>query len=285
MCCWTFESLGKAWTWSGESAVSMTTWSWKASSRPVTHSWTSCRGMPRQQRYRNIILLTSKEKKIYENRHDANLCSRCSSLTSSTQPIMTLNSTVFTYIASTLALSSFPILGSFQQCGELLWRECQDGSTLCVLPCVCALHQGLQGEDTKQMPPLCSFPDRVQLSLPVRGEVPWFQIWMLSVPVRAEQDRALAASVPQDVVYSPRPNNRKDQLGLTLELQLQCLDWFYSLLPPFPPLPPDSLALPLPHHTAHFLWLFSVWIYGICLRKRATQGFLHICVSVCLSVT
>lgn len=174
MCCWTFESWGKAWTWSGESAVSMTTQSWKASSRPVTHSWTSCRRTPRQQRYHNTVILTLKE-----NRHEANLCSRSSSLTSSTQPIMTPNSTVFTYVASTLPLSSFPILGSFQQCGELLWRECQDDSALGVLPCVCALHQGLQGEDAKQMPRLCIFPhfctDRVQLSLPVRGEVPWFQ--------------------------------------------------------------------------------------------------------------
>lgn len=121
------------------------------------------------------------KKKQRKNRHEANFCSRCSSLTSSTPPIMTLNSTVFTYIASTLALSSFPILGSFQQCGELLWRECQDDSTLRVLPCVRALRQGLQGEDTKQMTPLSCFPDRVQLSVPVRGEVPWFQIWMLSV--------------------------------------------------------------------------------------------------------
>lgn len=70
---------------------------------------------------------------------------------------MTPDSTVFTYVASTLALSFFPILGSLQQCGELLWRERQDDSTLSLLPRVCALHQGLQGEDAQQMPRLCVF--------------------------------------------------------------------------------------------------------------------------------
>lgn len=89
--------------------------------------------------------------------------------------------------------------------------------------------------------------------------------------LRAEQGRDLAASVPQDVAYRPRPNNRKGQLGLTLELQLWCLDWFFPLLPSSP-LPPDSLALP--HHTTRFLRLFSVWIYGICTRKCAAQRFL-----------
>lgn len=58
------------------------------------------------------------------------------------------------------------------------------------------------------------------------GKFPGFRFGCCQ-SVSAEQGRALAASGPQDVVYSPRPNNRKDQLGLTLELQLQCLDWFY----------------------------------------------------------
>lgn len=69
----------------------------------------------------------------------------------------------------------------------------------------------------------------------------------LSVSVRAEQGRALAASVPQDVAYSPRPNNRKGQLGLNPELQLWCLDWSSpppSLIPFTPgqprPAPPHS---------------------------------------------
>lgn len=98
--------------------------------------------------------------------------------------------------------------------------------------------------------------------------------------VSLSESRALAASVPQDVACSPKPNNRKGQLGLTLGLQLWCLEWFIPPLPLLSPstLPPDSLTLP--HHTAHFLRLFSVWIYGICLRKCATQGFLHMCVSV-----
>lgn len=136
----------------------------------------------RCQDSRGITTLSSPQPQREKNRHEANLCPRCSSLTSKTQPIMTPNLTVFTYIASTLALYSFPILGSLQQCGELLRRECQDDSTLSVLPCVCAIHQGLQGEDTKQC--LCIFSyfftDRVQISLLVRGEVPWFQTWMLS---------------------------------------------------------------------------------------------------------
>ena len=104
---------------------------------------------------------------------------------------------------------------------------------------------------------LCIFPhlctDGVQLSL-----LEVSLVLDLRVSVRAEQGRALAASVPQDVAYIPRPNNRKGQLGLTLELQLWCLDWFFPTprlpLLPSSSLPPDSLALP--HHTAHFLGLF-----------------------------
>lgn len=100
------------------------------------------------------------------------------------------NSTVFTNIAPTLALSSFPILGSLQQCGELLRRECQDDSTLSVLPRVCALYQGLQGEDAVAE---AASVYLLLTSLLVSLEVPWF------VSLRAEQGRALAASVPQDV--------------------------------------------------------------------------------------
>lgn len=101
----------------------------------------------------------------------------CSSLTSNRQPIMTPDLTMFTNIASSLALSSL-ILGSLQQCGELLRRESQDDSTLSVLPCICALYQSLQGEHAKQKQHLCISPhfcvDRVQFSLLVNWEVPWF---------------------------------------------------------------------------------------------------------------
>lgn len=34
--------------------------------------------------------------------------------------------------------------GGFQHCGDVLWREYQDNSSVCVLPRVCALHQSLQ---------------------------------------------------------------------------------------------------------------------------------------------
>lgn len=70
-------------------------------------------------------------------------------------------------MASTLALSSFPILGSIQQCGQLLWGECQDGSTLGVLPCLRALPQGLQGEGPIAGASFaCLCATRVRLHLP-----------------------------------------------------------------------------------------------------------------------
>jgi len=170
-------------------------------------------------------------------------------------------------------LLPFPsfFLGSLQQCGELLWRECQDDSTLCVLPRVCALHQSVQGEDSK-LSSLCA--DRVKLSLLVIWAVPWAAVGL----AQSRAGQSLAAVVPQDVACSSRPKNRKDQLGLTLELQLCRLD-----CPPFSSsssLPPDSRTQP--HHTAHFLRLFSVRIYVICSRKCAIQGFQDPC--VCLTV-
>lgn len=77
------------------------------------------------------------------------------------------------------------------------------------------------------------------------------------------------------------PNNRKDQLGRTLELQLCCLDWTPPLLLPSSPCrsPPFLLQPPsnhtLPHHVlAHILGLFSAWIYRICSRKPVQQGLL-----------
>lgn len=122
--------------------------------------------------------------------------------------------------------------------------------------------------------------DRVQLSLLVRWEVPWFHTRLLSVSVRAEQGRALAASVPQDVAYSPRPNNRKSQLGLTPELQLWCLDWFSPL-----PLPLSLISFtpgqprPAPTHSTFPEIVLSLDLWDL-LRKCATQGFL--CTHVCL---
>lgn len=74
---------------------------------------------------------------------------------------------------------------------------------------------------------VCVFPqlciERVWLSLPSEWTYPDCELGCREC--RAEHDRDLAASVPQDMTYSPRPNNRKDQLDLTQELQLQCLDW------------------------------------------------------------
>lgn len=282
MCCWTFESWGKAWNSSGESAVSTTIQYWKPLSRPVTHSWTSCRRTPKQQRYPTLSsppnLKGKKTWKIHGEQTSAQ-----SSLTFNTQPIITPNSTVFTYITSTLSLSSFPILGSLQQCGELLWRECQDDSTLRVLPRVCALHQGLQGEDAKQTQQLCIFSrfctDKVPLSLLVRREVPWFQMCMLSMSVRAEQGRALAASVPQDVAYRPRPNNRKGQLGPTLELQLWCLDWFFpppSLLP-FTPGQPR----PAPPHSTLPEIVLSLDLWDLLKEMFITGISAYVCVCMC----
>lgn len=44
------------------------------------------------------------------------------------------------------SVSPVHFLGSLQQCGELFWGEFQDDSSVCVLPCVCAIHQSLQGK-------------------------------------------------------------------------------------------------------------------------------------------
>lgn len=121
----------------------------------------------------------------------------------------------------------------------------------------------------QQMPDRPPVPPRFGLfPLPLhrQGTVFWCQTQMASGPVAV----ALAASVPQDVANTRGPNNRKGQLGLTLELQLWCLDWSPRCSSSFPPLPPDSRALP--RHTAHILRLFSARIYGICSRKTCRTG-------------
>lgn len=136
------------------------------------------------------------------------------------------DSTVFT--SSTLALSSFPTLGSLQQCGQLLRGECQDGSTLGVLPCLRALPQGLQGEGPIACAifahPLCH-----------QGAAPY------SVSVRnppgGERSRALAASVPQDMAYNPRPEKQERPAGSDTRTAM-----FRLVPPPFPlHLPPSSI--------------------------------------------
>lgn len=252
MCCLTFESWAKAWTWSGKSAASTITQSWKASSRPAIHSWTSYRGTPRHQRYPAPSSPSNPQNILKINMQCTSVTAPCplihnQSRLQSRQHLQTLP-----------PLSSLLILGSLQQCGELLWRERQDDSTLCVLPRVCALHQGLQGEGDKLLTSALTGCSAPLLDL---WEAPWFVV----VLGESRSGQGLAACVPQDVACSPRPNNRKGQLDLTLELQLWCLD---CPAPPSFPLPPDSRALP--HHTAHFLTLFSAWIYGICSRKWAT---------------
>ena len=109
-------------------------------------------------------------------------------------------------------------------------------------PCLCVLSKptrwGHQADAAYVSFLTCSLTGCSFLS----WKFPLFQTWILRVSVRAEQGRALAASVPQDVAYSPRPNNRKGQLGLTLELQLWCLDWFFLT----PRLPPPSLLFCTP---------------------------------------
>lgn len=173
---------------------------------------------------------------------------------------------MFTNFTPTPPLSFFPILGSIQQCGELLWRERQDDSTLGVFPCVCALYQSLQGEDTSRGSIVCVFLIFFSWHADLQPFSCSSALKVLGSSCREKQGRPLAASVPQDVAQSARLNNRKGQLVLSPELQLWCLDWLFPL-PPFLTL--DSLTLP--HHTAHFLRLFSAGIYEICSRKCAAK--------------
>lgn len=152
----------------------------------------------------------------------------------------TRDSTVFTYMASTLALSSFPTLGSLQQCGQLLRGECQDGSTLGVLPCLRALPQGLQGEG----PIACAIfahpcATRVQLRLP----------YQLEILLEENVAGLWLHQYHRTWHIIPGQKNRKDQLGLTPELP--CLDW----CPPLPSASPSLLhprtASPCFHHITH----------------------------------
>lgn len=181
----------------------------------------------------------------------------------------TRDSTVFTCMASTLALSSFPTLGSFQQCGQLLRGECQDGSTLGVLPCLRALPQGLQGEGPIAGA-ISAHPcaTRVQLRLP----------YQLEILLEENAARLWLHRCRRTWRIIPGQKNRKDQLVLTPELP--CLDW----CPPpisLPPPSPDSLTL-LPPHNTHFLRLFSAWIYGVLGSKEMcnTRSSVYVCLSV-----
>lgn len=149
-------------------------------------------------------------------------------------------------MASTLALSSFPTLGSFQQCGQLLRGECQDGSTLSVLPCLRALPQGLQGEG------------------PIAGAIsanPCATRVQLRLPYQLERGPAQAASVPQDMAHNPRPEKQERPAGSDTRTAVFRLVPPPSLSTSLPPPSPDSLTL-LPPHNTHFLRLFSAWIYG-----------------------
>lgn len=180
----------------------------------------------------NTVLIPNVSTRKCENRHDATLLTHIQSLNRHCLQTM-------------LPLWHCPrILGSLQQCGELLWREPQDDSTLSVLPCVCALCQGLQGE--------AEAPSTVYAA-PLSSQIaacPAGQLGSSLVCLTEQRGRVLAASVPQDVAYSLRPKNRKGQLCLTQELQLWCLDG--SLPPsPHPPLYPRT-ASPCPtiQHTS-----------------------------------
>lgn len=173
-------------------------------------------------------------------------------------------------MASTLALSSFPTLGSFQQCGQLLRGECQDGSTLSVLPCLRALPQGLQGEG------------------PIAGAIsahPCATRVQLRLPYQLERGPAQAASVPQDMAHNPRPEKQERPAGSDTRTAV------FRLVPPPPSAHPSLLhprtASPCFHHTTHTSWDCSLpGFMGIWdLRKCATQGLLSKCVSVCLPLT
>lgn len=120
----------------------------------------------------------------------------------------------------------------------------------CSSPCLCALSRPTRWGASMYLSSLvCCQGAAFSLSWS-DGKFPGFTFWMLSVSVRAEQGRALAASVPQDVAYSPRPNNRKGQLGLTPELQLCCLDWFPPASFPQPLYPRTASPCPTTQHTS-----------------------------------
>lgn len=138
----------------------------------------------------------------------------------------THDSTVFTYMASTLALSSFPILGSIQQCGQLLRGECQDGSTFGVLPCLRALPQGLQGES-----PIAG----ASYACPYAPGCSSISSSVTEAPGK-EGGTALAVSVPQDLAYNPWPEKQERAAGSDTRTAV------FRLVPPFPlHLPPSSI--------------------------------------------
>lgn len=154
----------------------------------------------------------------------------------------------------------------------------------CSSPCLCALLRPTRwGHQAIFVIFLYLCPDRVNLSFLVRWEVPWFQTWMLSVSVREKQGRALAASVPQDVAYSPRPNNRKGQLGLTPGLQLWCLDWspLPSSLIPFTPGQPR----PAPPHCTLPEIVLSMDLWDLLKEMCNTRISVCVCLSECVWVT
>lgn len=137
----------------------------------------------------------------------------------------THDATVFTYMASTLALSSFPILGSIQQCGQLLRGECQDSSTLGVLPCLRALPQGLQGEG-----PIMG----ASLPLCHQGAAP--SPASVIEPPGEERGTALAVSILQGLAYNPWPEKQERPAGSDTRTAV------FRLVPPFLlHLPPSSI--------------------------------------------
>lgn len=125
------------------------------------------------------------------------------------------------------------------------------------------------------MPDRTPVPPRFGLfPLPLhrQGAVFWCQTQMASGPVAV----ALAASVPQDVANTPRPNNRKDQLDLTLELQLWCLDWSPPLL--LLPSSTPGQPRPAPPHSTHPEIVLGLDLWDLLKENLQKRDF---CVCVC----
>uniref|UniRef100_A0A8D0DDJ9 Formin-like 3 n=1 Tax=Sander lucioperca TaxID=283035 RepID=A0A8D0DDJ9_SANLU len=124
------------------------------------------------------------------------------------------------------------------------------------------------GESAKTTPPSVFFPVFVRFIKAYKVRTP------------KKQGRALAASVPQDVAYSPRPNNRKGQLGLTPGLQLWCLDWspLPSSLIPFTPGQPR----PAPPHCTLPEIVLSMDLWDLLKEMCNTRISVCVCLSECV---
>lgn len=180
---------------------------------------------------------------------------------------------VFTSTASTLALSRFPPLGSLQQCGQLLRGECQDDSALGLLPCLRALPQGLQGEDSQSgvlffcPPAVPSTTPSVPASRACGGEN--------AAPLRLHLCRRTWHTVPGQKKQE-RPAG-SDTRNCSVEAGPP-----HPIPPRFPlHLPPSSIpgrprpASP-PHTLPGIVLCLDLWDLG----SKETQGLLCKCVSV-----